>query len=105
MIGRIKDMIISGGENVYPAEIESVLMAHPDVAEAVVIGVPDDKWGEVGWAVVVAKGQITAEALTIFMSDRLAKYKVPKNVVFVDAIPKTAVGKIDKKAVAQKVLS
>ncbi|MBK8032432.1 MAG: long-chain fatty acid--CoA ligase [Chloroflexi bacterium] len=105
VIGRIKDMIISGGENVYPAEIESVLMAHPDVAEAVVIGVPDDKWGEVGWAVVVAKGQITAEALTIFMSDRLAKYKVPKNVVFVDAIPKTAVGKIDKKAVAQKVLS
>jgi fatty-acyl-CoA synthase len=105
VIGRSKDMIISGGENVYPAEIESVLMAHPDVAEAVVIGVPDEKWGEVGWAVVVAKRAISAEALTAFMSERLAKYKVPKAVKFVDAIPKTAVGKIDKQAAARKVLS
>lgn len=105
VIGRVKDMIISGGENVYPAEIESVLMSHPDVAEAVVIGVPDEKWGEVGWAVIVPRREIATEALAAFMSDRLAKYKVPKAIVFVDTIPKTAVGKIDKQAVARKVLS
>ncbi|MBE2269897.1 MAG: long-chain fatty acid--CoA ligase [Anaerolinea sp.] len=107
VIGRIKDMIISGGENVYPAEIESILLAHPDVAEAVVVGLPDEKWGEVGCAVVVRKptSDVSGEMLTTFMSERLAKYKVPKSVVFTDAIPKTAVGKIDKKAVVQKVLS
>jgi fatty-acyl-CoA synthase len=105
VIGRIKDMIISGGENVYPAEIENVLMGHPAVAEAVVIGVPDDKWGEVGCAVVVRKPnrELSADALIQFLSERLARYKVPKSVVFCDSIPKTAVGKVDKKAVKEVV--
>jgi len=97
--GRSKDMFISGGENVYPAEVESVIYAHPAVAEAAVIGVPHEKWGEVGKAfVVIEKGQKLTEAeLLDFMRHRLAKYKIPQAVVFVEALPKTAIGKIDKK--------
>jgi fatty-acyl-CoA synthase len=98
IIGRIKDMIISGGENIYPAEVESVLYAHPAVAEAALIGVPDAKWGEVGRAIVVIKpGEaLTAEALLKFMQERLAKYKLPKTIVFTDSLPKTGPGKVDK---------
>jgi len=97
--GRSKDMFISGGENVYPAEVESVIYAHPAVAEAAVIGVPHEKWGEVGRAfVVVEKGQtLTATDLLDFMRLRLAKYKIPHSVVFLETLPKTAIGKIDKK--------
>lgn len=99
IIGRSKDMFISGGENVYPAEVESVMHAHPAVAEAALIGVPHEKWGEVGRAfVVVEEGQtLTEEELLAFMRQRLAKYKIPHSVVFVNELPKTAIGKIDKK--------
>jgi fatty-acyl-CoA synthase len=97
---RLKDMFISGGENVYPAEIESVLHAHPAVAEAAVVGVPDEKWGEVGLAyVVLAPDQTSREAdLLAFCRRRLAGYKVPKSVLFVPDLPKTAAGKINRKA-------
>jgi fatty-acyl-CoA synthase len=103
IVGRDKEMIISGGENIYPAEVENVLAAHPAVAEAALIGAPDDRWGEVGRAVVVvASGQsLTAEALLEFCQDRLAKYKIPKSVVFVEALPKTGAGKVDKKLLAE----
>ncbi len=99
VIGRSKDMYISGGENVYPAEVESMLHAHPAVAEAAVIGVPHEKWGEVGKAfVVIETGQsLSAAGLLDFLRPRLAKYKLPQAVVFVPALPKTAIGKIDKK--------
>ncbi|MFW5748113.1 MAG: acyl-CoA synthetase [Chloroflexota bacterium] len=99
IVGRLKDMIISGGENIYPAEVESVMHAHPAVAEAALIGLPDDKWGEVGCAVVVVKsGQMLDDhSLLDFMQERLARYKVPKTVIFVDELPKTGPGKIDKK--------
>lgn len=98
IVGRLKDMYISGGENVYPAEVESVLHAHPAVAEAAVIGVPDPKWGEVGRAIVALKpgAQPAAEELTTFCRERLAGYKVPKSIVFVDELPKTGAGKVDK---------
>ncbi len=104
VVGRLKDMIISGGENVYPAEVESVMHAHPAVAEAALIGVPDEKWGEVGRAVVVLKpgAALTAEALIEFMRERLAKYKIPKSAVFVSKLPKTGAGKIDKKALIER---
>jgi len=104
IVGRLKDMIISGGENVYPAEVESVLYQHPAVREAALIGVPDDKWGEVGRAVVVVEPgrAVSAEELIDFVRARLARYKVPKSVVFVDALPKTGAGKIDKKAIARE---
>ncbi len=104
IVGRSKDMIISGGENIYPAEVESVLHAHPGVAEAALIGVPDPKWGEVGRAIVVRGGQsnLTVEELLAFCQPRLARYKIPKSFVFVQTLPKTAAGKIDKKVLVQQ---
>ncbi len=96
---RKKDMFISGGENVYPAEIEKVLYEHPAVAQAAVIGVADEKWGEVGRAVVVTKPgkSATEEEILAHCRDHLAKYKVPKSVVFVEAMPISAAGKILKR--------
>jgi fatty-acyl-CoA synthase len=104
IVGRQKDMIKSGGENIYPAEIESVIHAHPDVAEAVVIGVSDDTWGEVGRAVVVVKPgtTLTSDELLAFCGESLARFKVPRSVVFVEELPKTAAGKIDKKVVSKE---
>jgi fatty-acyl-CoA synthase len=93
--GRLKDMFISGGENVYPAEVEDVLHAHPAVEDAAVVGVPDERWGEVGVAFVVARG-VTEEELVAFCRERLARFKVPKSVRFVDAIPRNSMGKIQK---------
>jgi len=93
---RIKDMIISGGENIYPAEVESALCDHPDVAEAAVIGIPDDKWGEAVKAVVALKPGKTATAADIinFTRQRIAGYKTPKSVEFVPALPRNPSGKI-----------
>jgi len=104
IVGRSKDMIISGGENIYPAEVESVLHAHPAIAEAALIGVPDEKWGEVGRAIVVlpSGATLTPEELTAFCQPRLARFKIPKSFVFVESLPKTAAGKIDKKVLQEK---
>lgn len=97
--GRIKHMIISGGENIYPAEVESVMYGHPAVAQAALIGVPDEKWGEVGRAIVVLEpgASLTEGELLEYLRERLARYKVPKSVVFVDDLPKTGAGKIDRR--------
>lgn len=99
IVDRKKDMFISGGENVYPAEIEKVLYQHPSVHMCAVIGLPDAKWGEVGKACVVLKpGQtVTEQQLLEFMTDRLAKYKVPKSVSLMQALPISAAGKILKR--------
>lgn len=104
IVGRAKDLIISGGENVYPAEIEGVLADHPAVAEAAVIGVPDAKWGEVGRALVVVRGEaaVSEAELLDFCRTRLARYKVPKDVKKVTALPRTAAGKIDKPALRKE---
>ncbi len=104
IVGRSKDMIISGGENIYPAEVESAIAAHESVAEVALIGISDEKWGEVGRAIVViANGDsITQEELIKFCGERLAKYKVPKSVVFVDSIPKTGANKVDKLKLVRK---
>ena len=98
IVGRLKDMFISGGENVYPAEIENVLVDHPDVLEAAVVGVPDSRWGEVGRAYVLARPGTTLDAtvLTAFVRARVAPYKVPKTFVIVQDFPRTAAGKIQK---------
>jgi fatty-acyl-CoA synthase len=95
---RYKDMIISGGENVYPAEVESALLELPGVVEAAVIGVPDETWGEVGLAVLVpAPGaDRDPEAVRAALRERLAGFKVPRYVRFADELPKTATGKIRK---------
>jgi fatty-acyl-CoA synthase len=98
IVDRVKDMYISGGENVYPAEVENVIYQLPQVAETAVIGVPDDKWGEVGRALVAVKaGQALTEAEIIdHCRANLAKYKVPKSVVFVPALPRNPAGKVVK---------
>lgn len=95
---RIKDMYISGGENVYPAEVEDALLALPGVAECAVIGVPDERWGEVGRAFVVpATGAaLDARELLDALSGRLAKYKIPRSAVLVEDLPRTASGKLLK---------
>ena len=96
---RVKDMIVSGGENVYPAEIENALMAHPAIADVAIIGVPDDKWGEVPMALVVRKPdtQVTEQEIIAFARERLAGFKTPKSVDWVDALPRNPSGKILKK--------
>jgi fatty-acyl-CoA synthase len=95
---RIKDVIISGGENIYPAEVEDVLHKHPAVADCAVIGVQDEKWGEVGRAIVVAKSSVDKDDLLAFLNGQIARYKIPKSVVFADTLPRTASGKLLKSA-------
>ncbi|MFB7655947.1 MULTISPECIES: long-chain fatty acid--CoA ligase [unclassified Streptomyces] len=101
IVDRVKDMFVSGGENVYPAEVEDVLLTHPAVAECAVVGVPDPVWGEVGRAVVVLHPDARAGADDVLghLQGRLAKYKIPKSLVVTEALPRTASGKIIKSAV------
>jgi fatty-acyl-CoA synthase len=98
IVDRIKDMYISGGENVYPAEVEKVLVSHPAILEAVVIGVPDEKWGEVGAAFLIARpdAKIDPAALPDWCRKQLAPYKIPKSFDVVDDLPRTAAGKVRK---------
>jgi fatty-acyl-CoA synthase len=93
---RIKDMIISGGENIYPAEVESAICDHPDVAEVAVVGVPDDRWGEAVKAIVVMKQgkQASASDIINFTRERIAGFKTPKSVEFIEALPRNPSGKI-----------
>ncbi len=99
IVDRMKDMIITGGENVYSREVEEVLYQHPAVSEAAVVGIPDPMWGEKVTAVIVLRPGMTAtEAEIIAVSrDNLAGYKKPKSVVFIDEMPKTVSGKIIKR--------
>lgn len=93
-----KDLIKPGGENVYPAEVETVIRAHPAISDVVVLGVPDAQWGEAIKAVCVARagGSVTADDVIAFVADRVARYKKPKHVVFVKSLPRTAAGVIDR---------
>jgi fatty-acyl-CoA synthase len=93
---RVKDMIVSGGENIYPAEVENAIFGHPAVANVAVIGVPDDKWGEAVKAMVVLKPGATATAQDIigWARERIAGYKLPKSVDFIQALPRNPSGKI-----------
>jgi len=99
VVDRIKDMIISGGENIYPAEVENVLLDHPAVAECGVIGVADSRWGEVGRVVVVLRPgtEASEQDILAFLDGKLARYKIPKSARFTDSLPRTASGKILKK--------
>ncbi len=98
-------MVISGGENVYPAELENVLHEHPAVAEAAVVGVPDERWGEACLAfVVLAAGEVAGEdELLAFCRERLAKYKVPREVRFVELLPRNALNKVAKSELLELV--
>jgi fatty-acyl-CoA synthase len=92
--GRKKEMFISGGVNVYPAEIEAALVSHPGVSDAAVIAVADEKWGEVAVAFVV--GSAAPNDLDIYLAERISKFKLPKRYLFVDALPRTPYGKVEK---------
>jgi fatty-acyl-CoA synthase len=102
---RLKDMIISGGENIYPAEVEQLILELPAVTSAAVIGVEDEKWGEVPQAVVTLREGTTLapEDITSHLAGRIARYKIPKSVVFVDEMPRTASGKIRKAALRKSL--
>jgi long-chain acyl-CoA synthetase len=104
---RVKDMIVSGGENVYPIEVEEVLAAHPAVAEVAVIGVPDRRWGETVKALVVRRDGLspTPEELVAFARGRLAGYKLPRSVDFVEELPRTPTGKVRKAALRERYAS
>jgi fatty-acyl-CoA synthase len=94
VVGRKKDMYISGGENVYPAEVELALADHPAIAEVCVIGVADPTWGEVGLAAIVPRGDVDTAAVAAWARDRLAAYKIPKRWQLCDDLPRTASGKV-----------
>jgi fatty-acyl-CoA synthase len=100
--GRKKNMFVSGGENVFPPEVEDVVTDHPDIDEAVVVPVPDDSWGEVGKAVVEGDADLTLGDLQEFLEDRLARYKFPRAMEVVEEIPTSGVSKIDRTAVEER---
>ena len=107
IVGRLKDMFVSGGENVYPVEIEDALYGHAAVRQCAVVGTPDGRWGEVGYAfVVLAEGtSVGPSELLLFLRSRLAGYKVPKHLELVDALPVSAAGKILKRELAVRAES
>ncbi|MCD2193963.1 long-chain fatty acid--CoA ligase [Actinomycetospora endophytica] len=100
IVDRVKDLYISGGENVSPAEVEGVLVGHPDVVDAAVIGVPDERWGEIGraWVVLAPGATSTPSDVLTFLEGRLARFKHPRAVEVVDALPRNPTGKLDKGA-------
>jgi fatty-acyl-CoA synthase len=106
VVGRSKDMIISGGENIYPAEIENLVAELPEVAECVVVGLPDERWGEVPVLVVVAAAGRAPDERRIrdALAGRLARFKHPRDVIVVDDLPRTALGKVRKDALARRLL-
>jgi fatty-acyl-CoA synthase len=105
--GRIKDMIISGGENVYAAEVEAVFREHAAVADAALIGYPDEKWGELGLMIIACKPNqaVSVEELLQFCSGRLAKYKIPKRIEFVETLPYSPYGKVIKAELKKKFIN
>jgi fatty-acyl-CoA synthase len=98
IVGRIKDMIIRGGENIYPREVEEFLYSHPDVEDVQVIGVPDSRYGEeiMAWVRARPGASVDAEAIRAFCRDRIAHFKIPRYVKFVDEFPLTVTGKVQK---------
>ncbi|KPH07076.1 feruloyl-CoA synthetase (plasmid) [Rhizobium acidisoli] len=103
IVDRLKDMYISGGENVYPAEVEAALASHPDILDVAVVGISDVRWGECGIAYVVLRpgAAATAEAIAVHCAARLAAFKRPTRILFVEAIPRTASGKVQKHVLRQ----
>ncbi len=106
IVDRWKDMYISGGENVYPAEVENVLYQLPEIAEAAIIGVPNDRWGEVGLAVLALKPGATIDRATVVEHcvGRLAKFKVPNDIAIVDELPRNATGKVLKRELRDRFI-
>ena len=106
IVDRWKDMYISGGENVYPAEVENVIYQLPAVSEVAVVGVPDDRWGEVGCAVIAVKDGEELDEATVLLhcNERLARFKQPRSVRFVDELPHNATGKVLKRELRDQIV-
>ncbi len=106
IVGRIKDMVIRGGENIYPREIEEYLMTHVDIVDAQCVGVPDDKYGEelCAWAILRPGATLTADEVRSFCRGRIAHYKIPRHILFVDGFPMTVTGKVQKFAMRERML-
>jgi fatty-acyl-CoA synthase len=98
IVGRIKDLVIRGGENVYPREVEEFLYTHPQIADVQVIGVPDERYGEelMAWVIAREDGELTPESVRAFCRGKIAHYKIPRYVKLVDAFPMTVTGKVQK---------
>jgi fatty-acyl-CoA synthase len=107
IVGRIKDMVIRGGENVYPREIEEFLYRHPDIQDVQVVGVPDKRYGEelCAWIIPKAARSIDEEAVRAFCTGRIAHYKVPRYVRIVDAFPTTVTGKVQKFRIREAMMA
>jgi fatty-acyl-CoA synthase len=105
IVGRIKDMVIRGGENIYPREIEEFLYAHPKISDVQVFGVPDPKYGEqlCAWIRVKSGEALTAEEVVGFCKGQIAHYKIPQHIRFVDAFPMTVTGKVQKFIMRQRM--
>ena len=105
IVGRIKDMVIRGGENIYPREIEEFLYAHPKISDVQVFGIPDPKFGEqlCAWIRVKSGEQLTDREVVAFCKGQIAHYKIPQHIRFVDAFPMTVTGKIQKFVMRQKM--
>jgi fatty-acyl-CoA synthase len=105
LVDRKKDMFISGGENIFPAEVEAAAIAHPDIAECAVVGLPDARWGEVGHLSVVLKAgsKLSAEGLLAFLETRIARFKLPKTILFVPALPRNGAGKLIKAEIKRQL--
>ena len=103
--GRASDMFISGGSNIYPREIEEKILTHPAISEVAVLGMPDPLWGEVGWAVCVARdgASVSPDDLAAYLDGKLSRYKRPQRFLFWDALPKSAYGKITKKMIREEI--
>jgi fatty-acyl-CoA synthase len=104
IVDRVKDMIISGGENVYPVEVEAAIAELEEVASCAVVGVPDQRWGEVGLAFVVVRAgaRLSAETVRGHLTDRLARYKIPKTIEFVTDLPRNASGKLLRRPLRER---
>jgi long-chain acyl-CoA synthetase len=96
IVDRLKDMVITGGVNVYPREIEEVLFTHPAIADVAVVGMPDERWGERLKTFAVLRSPLSADDIAAFCADKLAPYKIPKELAVVDALPRNANGKVLK---------
>lgn len=103
IVGRIKEIIISGGENVHPAEIEAVLAEHPDVEEVAAFGMPDEHWGQVFWAAIRARSLVESDELIRHCECSLPRFKLPSRIVFLDSFPRNALGKVDRPALRAAV--
>ena len=105
IVDRLKDMIISGGENIYPAELEKVIAGMPGVAQVAVVGQPDLKWGETPMAVIVAQsgGNLDEKSVIEYCDGKMARYKIPKKVMFIESLPLTPTGKVQKRMLRQRL--